>query len=118
MSAPQTDVRVGRAVRARGLGIEYLIRVESVSSWVAEQTPISISTPRAATHPARVRVSFGWPHGVTYAVAQMGVFPDFVTALNFAVWADKAEAARLSRGGEAGNRFGAGDDAELAAPVA
>jgi len=63
-------------------------------------------------------VTFGWPDAPgAYAVAQMGIFPDLATALNFTVWADKAESTRILRGGQAPDRFGAGDQADLVEPA-
>jgi len=37
--------------------------------------------------------------------------------LNFTVWADKAESARILRGGQADDRFGVGDQVDLVEPA-
>jgi hypothetical protein len=110
--------QLGPAARARGpavsqldadgLGIGVLLG-RGASAYVVLSTD--------ADDFGRVRVTFGWPgDSGAYAVAQMGVFRNLATALNFTVWADKAEGTRTLRGRQVDDRFGVGDQAELVVP--
>ena len=111
--------RLGSAARARGLAIEQLDADGLGIGVLLGRGASAYLVPSTDADDFRgVRVTWGWPDDSgAYAVAQMGLFPDLVTALDFTVWADKAEATRALRGGHVDDRFGVGDRAELVVPA-
>src|SRR5262245_59799143 len=111
--------QLGLAARARGLAVEQLDADGlGVGVLLGRGASAYLVLCTDADDFGRVRVTFGWPDDSgAYAVVQMGVFPDLATALNFTVWADKAEGTRTRRGGQVDDRFGVGDQAELVVPA-
>lgn len=120
MSARHAEAgQLVRAARARGLAVEQL-DPDGLGIGVAlgREASAYLSFDTDAGTVCRVRVTLGWPDASGgYAVAQIGVFPDLATAWNFTIWADKAEATRILRGGQTNDRFGVGDRAYLVEPA-